>query len=661
MYFKLAFRNIKKSLKDYAIYFLTLVLGVCIFYTFNSIESQSIMMELSDLKANAFELTSDIIGIVSIFISFILGFLIIYANNYLIKRRKKEFGIYMTLGMENSKLSIIIFIETILIGMISLGVGLILGILLSQGISIVTAKLFEVNISKFQFVFSKDAFLRTIANFGIIYLVVLIFNSIIIRKVKLIDLLNASKKNEKLKVKNIWGSIVVFLISIISICTGYHIILKNGLAVMDSTIIKSIIFGTVGTFLFFFSLSGFLLKLFQSNKKNYFKNLNMFVLRQINSKVNTTFISMSFICLMLFVAICTFSAGLGITKAMNSDIEDLTQFDASFWSYDTENVLNIINEQYNGLDEIIGEKSQYTNYESDFTYKQFFSEEVVEKNKNLYPISQDMAISIIKLSDFNSLMKMLDKNEINLKENEYYAFGDISEVTKDIQKNMDNGIEVNIDDKILVPSNYEVINVTTYDSMMKNNICTIVVNDEIVNGLKPVFCNLNINFKSNINDAEKYLNENFRSENREGKIAVYGLTKNELLDNSVGIGAMISYLAIYMGIVFLITSAAVLALQQLSESADNVHRYKILKKIGVDDNMINKSLLTQTGIYFIIPLSLAIVHSIVGLKVASDLVSIFGSENIQYYILCTAVVLVVVYGGYFIATYNGSKKIIKTQ
>ena len=661
MYFKLAFRNIKKSLKDYAIYFLTLVLGVCIFYTFNSIESQSIMMELSDLKANAFELTSDIIGIVSIFISFILGFLIIYANNYLIKRRKKEFGIYMTLGMENSKLSIIIFIETILIGMISLGVGLILGILLSQGISIVTAKLFEVNISKFQFVFSKDAFLRTIANFGIIYLVVLIFNSIIIRKVKLIDLLNASKKNEKLKVKNIWGSIVVFLISIISICTGYHIILKNGLAVMDSTIIKAIIFGTVGTFLFFFSLSGFLLKLFQSNKKNYFKNLNMFVLRQINSKVNTTFISMSFICLMLFVAICTFSAGLGITKAMNSDIEDLTQFDASFWSYDTENVLNIINEQYNGLDEIIGEKSQYTNYESGFTYKQFFSEEVVEKNKNLYPISQDMAISIIKLSDFNSLMKMLDKNEINLKENEYYAFGDISEVTKDIQKNMDNGIEVNIDDKILVPSNYEVINVTTYDSMMKNNICTIVVNDEIVNGLKPVFCNLNINFKSNINDAEKYLNENFRSENREGKIAVYGLTKNELLDNSVGIGAMISYLAIYMGIVFLITSAAVLALQQLSESADNVHRYKILKKIGVDDNMINKSLLTQIGIYFIIPLSLAIVHSIVGLKVASDLVSIFGSENIQYYILCTAVVLVVVYGGYFIATYNGSKKIIKTQ
>ncbi|MDU5263106.1 MAG: ABC transporter permease, partial [Clostridium celatum] len=491
MDFKLAIRNLKKSLKDYTIYFLTLVFGVCIFYTFNSIHSQSIMMELSDIKANMFEVTSDIIGVASVFISFILGFLIVYANNYLIKRRKKEFGIYMTLGMDNRKLSTIIFIETMLVGIISLVIGLIFGILLSQGISIFTANLFEVNITKFQFVFSKKAFLKTIQNFGIIYLVVLVFNSINIRCVKLIDLLNASKKNEKLKVRNIWVSIVVFLISVTSIIIAYHIVLKNGLAVMDITIVKAIILGIVGTFLFFFSLSGFFLKVFQSNKKTYLKNLNMFVLRQINSKINTTFISMSFICLMLFVAICTFSAGLGITKAINSDIEDLTQFDASFWSYDTDNVLNTINEDYYRLDEIIGEKSQYTDYESDYTYKKFFDEEVVEKNKSLYQIAQDRPISIIKLSDFNELMKMLNKEEIVLREDEYYAFGDISEVIKDIQESMNNGVVVDINNRKLVPANYKVMNVTIYNSMMKNNICTIVVNDEIVSGLKPVFCNLN--------------------------------------------------------------------------------------------------------------------------------------------------------------------------
>ena len=155
------------------------------------------------------------------------------------------------------------------------------------------------------------------------------------------------------------------------------------------------------------------------------------------------------------------------------------------------------------------------------------------------------------------------------------------------------------------------------------------------------------------------MNENFRTQDREDKAQVYGLTKNELLDNSVGVGAMISYLAIYMGIVFLIASAAVLALQQLSESADNIYRYEMLKKVGVDNDMINKALFTQIGIYFIVPLSLAIVHSIVGLKVASELVAIFGSGNIQYYILFTTIVLIIVYGGYFIATYNGAKKMIK--
>ena len=189
MYFKLATRNLKKSLRDYTIYFLTLVFGVCIFYTFNSIESQKIMMNLTEEQATAFQMINLVMGVASVFISFVLGFLIVYANNFLVKRRKKEFGIYMTLGMENTQLSKLIFVETMLIGIISLAVGIALGILLSQMLSIFTAKLFKVNLVNFTFVFSKVAFIKTIVCFGLIYLVVLIFNSFTIRKVKLIDLL----------------------------------------------------------------------------------------------------------------------------------------------------------------------------------------------------------------------------------------------------------------------------------------------------------------------------------------------------------------------------------------------------------------------------------------------------------------------------------------
>ena len=657
MYFKLAAKNIKKSLKDYTIYFLTLVFGVCIFYTFNSIKSQGVMMELTALQANAFELTNSVIGIASVFISFILGFLIVYANNYLIKRRKKEFGIYMTLGMENKSLSRIIFVETMLIGVISLGIGLVCGVLLSQGISVFTAKLFKTDITKFTFIFSKDAFIRTIICFGLIYLVVLIFNSYAVRKVQLIDLLNGARKNENLKVKNIWISVVVFLISITMIGIAYYMVLKAGVAVVFN--IVPIILGFVGTFLFFFSLSGFLLKILQANKKHYLKDLNMFVLRQINSKINTTFISMSFICLMLFVAICTFSGGLGITKAMNIDLDDLTQFDASFWSYDTDNIIGVINEQYGGLDPIIEEKSQYTNYNTETTYSKFISQEAMEKNKNNYPIFVDDKIKAIKLSDFNSVMRMLGKEEIALEENEYYAFGDIPDLIKYIQEAMDRETNVIVNGNELKPANYEVMEVTTYNSTMKNNLCTFVVNDSLVNGLEVSMTNLNIKFNCSEEEAENFINNNLRSVNREGKIPVYGMTKNELIDSSIGLGAMISYLAIYIGIVFLITSAAVLALQQLCESADNSYRYELLKKIGVDDKMIKRSLFYQIGIYFMVPLSLAIVHSIVGLKVSGDIVSIFGNANMLKYILYTMIAVVSIYGGYFIATYNGAKKIIK--
>ena len=657
MYFKLAAKNIKKSLKDYTIYFLTLVFGVCIFYTFNSIKSQGVMMELSGLQANAFELTNSVIGIASVFISFSLGFLIVYANNYLIKRRKKEFGIYMTLGMENKGLSRIIFVETMLIGVITLGIGLVCGVLLSQGISVFTAKLFKTDITKFTFIFSKDAFIRTIICFGLIYLVVLIFNSYAVRKVQLIDLLNGARKNENLKVKNIWISVVVFLISITMIGIAYYMVLKAGVAVVFN--IVPIILGFVGTFLFFFSLSGFLLKILQANKKHYLKDLNMFVLRQINSKINTTFISMSFICLMLFVAICTFSGGLGITKAMNKDLDDLTQFDASFWSYDTDNIIGVINEQYGGLDPIIEERSQYTNYNTETTYSKFISQEAMEKNKNNYPIFVDDKIKAIKLSDFNSVMRMLGKEEIALEENEYYAFGDIPDLIKYIQEAMDRGTNVIVNGNELKPANYEVMEVTTYNSTMKNNLCTFVVNDSLVNGLEVSMTNLNIKFNCSEEEAENFINNNLRSVDRVGKVPVYGMTKNELRDNSIGLGAMISYLAIYIGIVFLITSAAVLALQQLCESADNSYRYELLKKIGVDDKMIKRSLFYQIGIYFMVPLSLAIVHSIVGLKVSGDIVSIFGNANMLKYILYTMIAVVFIYGGYFIATYNGAKKIIK--
>ena len=657
MYFKLASKNLKKSIKDYTIYFLTLVFGICIFYTFNSIESQRVMMDLSEIQAGAFQIIDVFMSVASVFISFILGFLIVYANNYLIKRRKKEFGIYMTLGMENKQLSKIIFVETILIGLISLAVGIGIGTILSQGLSIFTAKLFKVKLVNFTFVFSKLAFVKTVMCFGLIYLVVLIFNSFTIRKVKLIDLLTSAKKNEKLKVKNIWVSVIVFLISVAMIGAAYYLVVKNGIAIISPSAIGiPVLLGSVGTILFFFSLSGFLLKVMQSNKKFYLKDLNMFILRQINSKINTTFISMSFICLMLFVAICTFSSGLGISRGLNKDVADLTQFDATLWNLNGDNLIDSLGKS--SIDSF-ADYAQYTNYDSKVPYSKFLTSDGIEKGSSYYPVFTDSDIMAISLTDFNNILRLLGKDQVSLKENEYLAFTDIGDMQKIIQESINDKTKININGKELIPADIKVLNITSYDSTMKSNICTFVVNDDLVNELPTVNTYLNVNYKDDKSLSEIGMQDIIKSNNDKNGYQVYYINKETVEATTAGLGAMVSYLAIYMGIIFLITSAAVLALQQLCESADNTYRYELLKKVGVDEKIINKSLLTQIGIYFMMPLSIALVHSIVGLKFAQGVVSIVGDGSMMKYILITLLVLVIVYGGYFMATYNGAKKIIR--
>jgi putative ABC transport system permease protein len=193
---ELALRNVKKSIRDYTVYFLTLTFGVCIFYIFNALESQQTMMEINSSQSRIFKELTQIMGGISVFVSVILGFLILYANRFLIRRRKKEFGVYMTLGMEKGRISRILVIETVFVGLLSLVLGLVIGVFLSQGMSVLTAKLMGAQLTRFQFVFSPAAALKTAVYFGLIFLLVLVFNTITIGKQKLITLIYANKKNE---------------------------------------------------------------------------------------------------------------------------------------------------------------------------------------------------------------------------------------------------------------------------------------------------------------------------------------------------------------------------------------------------------------------------------------------------------------------------------
>ncbi|EHK2407694.1 FtsX-like permease family protein [Clostridium perfringens] len=658
MYFKLAFKNIKKSYKNYVIYFLTLIFGICIFYTFNSIESQSVMMELNEQKQSAFMMAEQLIGYFSVFIAFVLGFLIVYANNYLIKRRKKEFGIYMTLGMENGSLSKMIFLETLFIGAISLGIGVVLGIMLSQALSVLTAYMFQVDLTKFQFVFSPLGFKRTVLCFSIIYLVVLIFNFISVRKIKLIDLLTASKRNEKPTIKNLWISVILFLVSVGILGIAYYKVIHDGIAFASFNALGlPILLGCIGTFIFFYSLTGFFLKVIQGNKKFYLRDLNMFVMKQISSKINTTFVSLSFICLMLFLAICTFSGGLGINRAINADLKDLTKFDVTFWSNSGENIENLLKEKNIDISNIAKEDSNMVMYDSKIKYSSFLSKEGMTAMKNYFPVANDNDILVIGENGYNNTLKLLGKEPVNLKENQYLAVGNIDEMKKWVNESLENGKKINISGKTLEPENKKYENINLYNFTMKGDILIFVVKDSLLEGLKPVSSRFNMMLKDNSNTKEEL--EEVRDQLVESQ--VYSITKKEIYDNAAGLGATMAYLGIYLGLIFIIASAVVLAIQQLTESTDNVERYRLLKEIGVDQKMINKAIFTQVGVYFMLPLSLAIVHSIVGLKISSTIVGVFGNASIMPNIIITAIIFVIIYGGYFLATYLGAKKNINER
>ncbi|MFR6311541.1 ABC transporter permease [Anaerofustis stercorihominis] len=686
MLFKLSIKNIKKSFKDYAIYFMTLILGVAVFYIFNSMDAQEPMMNFSKSSYDVVKLMIDMLSGLSVFISVILGFLVIYANNFLIKRRKKEFGIYLTLGMGKGQLSKILFLETLFIGIISLAVGLVLGVFASQFMSIIVANMFEADMSNFHFVLSSAAIIKTVIYFSVMYLCVMVFNTFAISKYKLIDLLMASRKSEKIKMRNPIVSVIVFIISIIMLGFSYYKVTAGVDGLNQNDIIIYIAIGSVATFLFFFSLSGFILKLVKSNKRLYYKNLNMFVLKQIDSKINTTVISMSIICLMLFTTIGMLSSGLAMNSSLTYNLDkynpvDMTisktmnlpdngKYTEAAIDYSQKSVKEILNELgYDINKDFKNYTETYTYATNELTMKDTLKNQIKEMEKDFPGIKYGTAEEIMKLSDYNKIAKLFGNEQIKLNDKEYAVICDYDNIKVYRDKALKSGTEISIGGKSYTPVNEKCIDGFIEDSIQSINTGIIVLPDSAnlkTSWIEKSYANSNYSVSSKgdkITFEEKMLkdleeNSKFKDV-KDYAIQINGRTRITNIESSKGLGATVTFIGIYLGIIFLITSAAILALKELSESADNKDRYSILRKIGTSEGMINKALFAQIGIFFILPLLLAVVHSIFGLQFADYVLSTIGHMNILPSIISTSVVIILIYGGYFLLTYFSSKNIIK--
>ena len=684
MLFKISLKNIRKSLKDYTVYFFTLILGVAIFYVFNAIDSQSVMLDVRANVMDIIKLMNDILSGVSVFVSCILGFLIIYASRFLIKRRNKEFGIYLTLGMSKRKISVILFFETLLIGIVSLVAGLVIGTILSQFMSVIVANMFDADMTKFKFIFSMKACVKTLIYFAIMYVLVMIFNTFSISRCKLIDLLNAGKKTEKVTMKNPVVCTIVFVIGVGILSYAYWMVTRG---VKSINIINKIgipiALGCVATFLIFWSVSGFMIRIFTSIKSVYYKGVNSFVLRQFCSKINTTVFSTTVICIMLFITISVLSAALSMKDSLSKDLDSMCPVDVQLAknSYDAMSEAYETAQDMNEEDREMLEDSKLSIIEtlnnSGFDAQKYFKN-VTEYNiyntglkvkdtlgdvyTDDYHFIAEAIMPVMTISDYNSVARLYGNSTYELNDDEYIIVADYKNMVMIRNQALKKGIILSVNGKEYKPRYNECKDGFVQIGVQNMNDGILVVPDNAVKPQQVRSMGLSADYRADTKE-ERYSIEtqldNLMKNISFKKSFISWNSRIELAESSVGLGALVTFIALYLGIIFLISSAAILALRELSDSADNKERYGMLRKLGVDERMIDMALFKQIGIFFAFPLILALIHSVFGIKFINIILATMGMSSMAASIGLTLAFVAVIYGGYFLITYLCSRSIIR--
>lgn len=615
MFSKLALRNVRRSFRDYGVYLLTLTFGVCLFYTFNSVEGQGAMAYLSQKGNPIVEPILMLINVFSVFVAVVLACLILYANRFLLRRRKRELGTYLLLGLSQWQVSRLLFLETGIIGLISLAAGLGLGVLGSFGLSALTLSMFSVDVSQLLALnFSVAAATKTVFSFGLIFLLVMVFSGLRVSTAKLIDLLQGGRRNEEMKQRSLRWAVQQFILGVILLAAAYGILLFFGMAIAVATLpicVSMLSLGTLGTLLIFRSLSGFVLDVVQKHPKIYYRNLNLFTLRQWISKVHSTYLSQTVICILLLLAIGITASSVGLNSTLESMTDQQAPFDITVQnqSGDVQSV---------DFSALLGER------EFDAAHLLAWQAETVFYYNDSAVTGVGDASGAIRVSDYDALLERQGRPS--------YA-GTLPYFQEDMNA-------------ALVTGNLGL----TY----------VVIPDEMAQGLK---------VRREVWSADYVGDQEEKAETEAAlvqileplreQVALRVETRLSIYEEIMGSKILALFLGLYLGITFLLAAAAVLALQQLSQAADNTGRYAILRRLGAEETLTARSATQQVALSFLLPLGLALVHSAVGMKAANDLIAAVGKVDSVQSSLVTALVLVVVYGGYFLATALACRRMAK--
>lgn len=760
MLVKLALRNVRRSARDYALYFVTVALGVAVFYAFNTVNDQAVLLDaLSAGSLRMLALLNMMLRLLSGVVVCVLGFLVVYANRFLIRRRRREFGTYLVLGMSAWRVSRVLLYETMMVGLASLMVGLGLGLALSQVLSFATAALMGSTMTKYHFVASPDAALFTIACFAAIFIVSALIGILYVRRCRLVSLLSVHQANEGRVKVNMRVRALAFAASLVVMGCAYWQLAVNGMLEIDAHFAAATVLMIFGTFLFFWGVAGFAVALLQRFPRVYFRGLSCFTTRQLSSKINTAFASMSVVSIMLFFALTISSVGMGLVELFTGNVEDISSYDMSIQAQplligrlaDADEDASLY-ERYDGdmaacfegegaahaagaadaadaadasagaggagadgaaaganasvalrWDDVAektaqvdyylveGETPYLANGETPMNvlmYSDLFEQvpavdEAVDES--LRDSADHIPVQVMGVSQYNDLCALTGRRGVML-EDDQCAVNNLLASTDDVAQALcDERVSLTVAGAQLHFSG-QVQHVPVRNGAMVDVVLEVIVPDYVIDAMKavgavPCMSVLDVMYRGDRvqGDAlfERYAYQAFPPSEEEGGAAsslistsgeqtfrhgtwpcFQSASGREMADQATGFRMLVTYLAVYIGFVLIIATAAILAIQQLSETADSLERYRRLRDLGADERQVCRSLRTQTVLYFVAPLFLALCHTACAVLVISGvLFAELGVSMLGSVVLACGIV-VAVYGLYLAITYALTRSIV---
>lgn len=673
---RLILQNFRKNLRDYAIYFFTLMLAVSLFYAFNSLQDAKALQGLDpDMRVMLGQL-GGLIRVCSAVIAVLVGFLILYVNRFLLKRRKKELGIYMLLGMEKRKISGIFVGETFLIGLGSLAAGLTAGVFFSQVLTVAALRAFGGHVEAFTMSFSIQALKITVLCFAAVYFLVMLCNVWEISAVPLISLLAAERKNEEIRRRKGVVYVLLFLAAAACLAAAAFSLSgnQNSLIPERDSLAAAVILTVTATLLLFYSAAAVILEMLRRRKHFYYKGLNSFLIRQIGSRIQGNYLSMSAVSILLTVTMLLLTTGGSIAATMAGMSKDFSPYDFAVYmtggagenttgNAEQSDVLAEAAKEYSDIRPFVESSFQIRTRTAGYTYADLFAGQDVKLWAHDESIRLlEKQVDIISVTDYNKCLEAQSRAAVSAGRDEYLLNCNYKGTLAYAEQVLKEKKEITLGGTVLHPASDKVLSYTyMMTSIGDNDRGTLVVSDEMAAKCSPddsIVVQGSLKADADTAAVNQMLTDlvfhggDFRA----SRFAWNTRSRmNTMFYSAFG---MPVFLFLYIGLVFLLICTAVISVQQLTEIADNRSRYRILEKQGVPEQMTRRTVRKQVAVYFTAPLVLALVYTAVSLRTVMQRLSDFMNMEIGADLCVACGILLLVYGGYYLLTALACEKMI---